>query len=164
MNTWPPIKFPPHWPIKQAKIRNEQIYDGFKALSLLEYFQRERAQLVVPHSYEQVNRFDSAMLTVNKHRAEQGLEEANHRCRKCAQVMKDPGKPDREVFAVAVPPVQFPTAWAHSEALVITFAMVIFTMRTFASLLTGMHLSNMVLRHAYDAVPSSQDILVVPYS
>ncbi|EEB96031.1 hypothetical protein MPER_04903, partial [Moniliophthora perniciosa FA553] len=88
------------WEI-QPNLKAEHIYDGFKALALLEYHLRKNSQLVVPHDGNQRLRFHSAMEDFNKEIKIIGQPEADHRCDGCVRIIKgQDGEPDKEVFLV----------------------------------------------------------------
>ncbi|EEB93463.1 hypothetical protein MPER_07874, partial [Moniliophthora perniciosa FA553] len=94
--------FPEGWTI-DAKMRTENVYDAFKALSLLEFYNAHGSQqLQVPHGGLQAYRFVRAMEAVNRYVRKHGLAEVNHRCNKCVRKMDyDPTTgTSKEIFAV----------------------------------------------------------------
>ncbi|KAK7046153.1 hypothetical protein VNI00_007156 [Paramarasmius palmivorus] len=86
--------FPPGWGYK-GELRTERVYDGFKILSLLEFYIKHfEKQLCVPHTGSQDQRFRDAMIEVH------GQPEINHRCDGCVRYMDHVNGQVKEVFVV----------------------------------------------------------------
>ncbi|KAK7020720.1 hypothetical protein VNI00_017620 [Paramarasmius palmivorus] len=88
----------PSWPIKPL-LTAEHVYDGFKILSLLEFYKAHSSHLVVPDGL-QADRFTVAMARVNKFIHMHGQPEINHQCKGCVREYEERDGLVKQVFCV----------------------------------------------------------------
>ncbi|KAG6822800.1 hypothetical protein H0H92_012529, partial [Tricholoma furcatifolium] len=103
LDTWINATEPPstEWQFTSTNLDAEHVYDGFVLLSLLEDCLERKANLQVPHSGSQSNRFTAAVQARNARIRLYGQPEIRHLCAKCVRIYRDEnGKIDKVTWAV----------------------------------------------------------------
>ncbi|KAG6805651.1 hypothetical protein H0H92_015200, partial [Tricholoma furcatifolium] len=91
LDTWINATEPPstEWQFTSTNLDAEHVYDGFVLLSLLEDCLERKANLQVPHSGSQSNRFTAAVQARNARIRLYGQPEIRHLCAKCVRIYRD---------------------------------------------------------------------------